>query len=393
MTLFLIAGIISAPLSGKDATGYPRLSEAVQLIEVWLDAQRDYDGIPGLSAAVVHDQKTIWSGGFGYSNPDRKSKTDAKTIHSICSISKLFTAIAVMQLRDEGKLRLNDPVSKHLPWFDIENSYPDRGGATVQNMLTHSSGLPRESDYPYWSPPDFPFPSRDAIKGKVSDQSTLYPADTYFPRTEMPKKMYGKQLAVGHAALNRDGDRPKVELFHAEGIGPAAGFSSTADDLAKFASWQFRLLQKGGEEILKANTLREMHRVHFLDDDWQPAWGLGFSIWRDGEKKFVGHGGSCPGYRSQLLIQPKSKIATVFMSNASGVNARRFTQQLFNIIAPAVKAANSEDDQKVLEPEFTKYVGHYSNAPWGGETRLYRGKVNCPCCAFRRTIPSALSPN
>ena len=412
VSLLLIAGTVPQSLSAKDTTGHPRLSEAVQLIEVWLDAQRDYDGLPGLSAAVVHDQTTIWSGGFGYSNPDRKSKTDAKTIHSICSISKLFTAIAVMQLRDEGKLRLNDPVSKHLPWFDIENSYPDRGGATVQNMLTHSSGLPRESDYPYWSPPDFPFPSRDAIKGKVSDQSTLYPADTYFQysnlgltlageivaelsgmdfdsyiekkifrplglkntRTEMPKKLYGKQLAVGHAALNRDGDRPKVELFHAEGIGPAAGFSSTADDLAKFASWQFRLLQKGGEEILKANTLREMHRVHFLDDDWQPARGLGFSIWRDGEKKFVGHGGSCPGYRSQLLIQPKSKIATVFMSNASGVNARRFTQQLYNIIAPAVKAANSDDEAKALKQEFTKYVGHYSEAPWGGETAVISWK-------------------
>ncbi len=98
----------------------------------------------------------------------------------------------------------------------------------------------------------------------------------------MPEKLYGKQLAVGHAAHNREGDRPKVELFHAEGIGPAAGFSSTADDLAKFASWQFSVLAKDGYKVLKSNTLRVMHRVHFLDDDWQPSWGLGFSIWRNG---------------------------------------------------------------------------------------------------------------
>jgi CubicO group peptidase (beta-lactamase class C family) len=159
-------------------------------------------------------------------------------------------------------------------------------------------------------------------------------------------------------------------LFHAEGIGPAAGFSSTVDDLAKFASWQFRLLENGGKEIVSSNTLREMHRVHFLDEDWQPAWGLGFSVWRDGEKKFLGHGGSCPGYRSQLLIQPNSQIATIFMTNASGVNSRRFAQQLYNIISLALKEASSDGNAKTLKPEFTKYIGHYSEAPWGGETAV-----------------------
>ena len=392
----------------KKTVDHPRVSEAVKLVEIWLDAQRDYEGMPGISAAIVHDQNLIWSDGFGYSNPDKKSKTDSKTIYSICSISKLFTSIAIMQLRDQGKLRLNDPVSKHLPWFDIKNLYADKGESTIQSLLTHSSGLPRESDFPYWSPPDFPFPSSKSIKNKISSQKTLYPADTYFQysnlgltlageivaevsgtnfdtyvekniiqplglkdtRTVMPKKLYGKQLAVGHSARNRDGERPQVELFHAEGIGPAAGFSSTVDDLAKFASWQFRLLENGGKEIVSSNTLREMHRVHFLDEDWQPAWGLGFSVWRDGEKKFLGHGGSCPGYRSQLLIQPNSQIATIFMTNASGVNSRRFAQQLYNIISLALKEANSDGNAKTLKPEFTKYMGHYSEAPWGGETAV-----------------------
>ena len=91
-------------------------------------------------------------------------------------------------------------------------------------------------------------------------------------------------MAIGHEALNRTGERPVVSLFNAEGIGPAAGFSSTASDLAKFASWQFRVLD-GKDEVLKPNTLREMHRVHFLDEDWSPAWGLGFSIWKSDEKK------------------------------------------------------------------------------------------------------------
>ena len=387
---------------------HPSVSEAVKLLEIWLEAQRDYEGLPGLSAAVVHDQKIIWSGGFGYANPDKRVKATSETVHSICSISKLFTSIAIMQLRDQGKLRLDDPVSKHLSWFEINNLYSEKGKATVQSLLTHSSGLPRESDFPYWSPPDFPFPSSKSIKEKISSQETLYPADTYFQysnlgltlageivakvsgtdfdtyiekniikplglentRTVMPKKLYGKQLAVGHSARNRNGERPQVELFHAQGIGPAAGFSSTVDDLAKFASWQFRLLENGGNEIINANTLREMHRVHFLDEDWQPAWGLGFSVWRNDDKKFIGHGGSCPGYRSQLLIQSNNKVATVFMTNASGVNSRMFAQQVYKIFSPALKATNSEDEIKSLKPEFEKYLGLYSEAPWGGETAV-----------------------
>ena len=77
----------------KKTVDHPRVSEAVKLVEIWLDAQRDYEGMPGISAAIVHDQNLIWSDGFGYSNPDKKSKTDSKTIYSICSISKLFTTI------------------------------------------------------------------------------------------------------------------------------------------------------------------------------------------------------------------------------------------------------------------------------------------------------------
>ena len=56
-----------------------------------------------------------------------------------------------MQLRDQEKLHLDDPLSKHLPWFNIKNTYPEWGMATIRNILPHSSGLPRESDYPYLS--------------------------------------------------------------------------------------------------------------------------------------------------------------------------------------------------------------------------------------------------
>lgn len=392
-------------LTASDIKDHNRVKEAIKLLEIWLKAQKDYEQLPGLSMSVVHDQELLWSGGYGLSNPDKNIATTDNTIHSICSISKLFTSIAIMQLRDQGKLRLDDPISKHLPRYNIENTYPQKGAASIQNILTHSSGLPRESDYPYWTGPDFPFPSSEKIINKLSDQKTLYPADKYFQYSNlgltlageivsevsgetfidyiqknildplelndtkpvMPENLYGKELAIGHEARNRSGERPPVPLFNAEGIGSAAGFSSNVIDLAKFAAWQFRVLD-GENEVLNSNSLREMLRVHFLDEDWSPAWGLGFSIWRSNEKKFVGHGGSCPGYRSQLLIQPDRKIATVFMTNASGVDSRKYAQKAYQIFESAINDAVSKEKTKALKKRFEKYLGHYSEAPWGGES-------------------------
>ena len=387
-----------------------KVKDAINLIQVWMDAQKDYEEIPGISMAIVHDQELLWSGGFGFSNPSKKTPANSKTIYSICSISKLFTSIAILQLREQEKLRLSDPINKHLAWYNINNIHADYGKATIKGILTHSSGLPRESDYPYWTGPDFPFPNREEIQKKLSSQNTLYPADKYFQysnlgltlageivseisglkfdnyvskfilnplkmrdtRTYMPKNIYGKKLAIGHTAKNRNGTRSPVPLFDAQDISPAAGFSSTVDDLAKFASWQFRQLENKENDILESNTLREMHRVHWLDDDWDPAWGLGFAIWRKNGKKFVGHGGSCPGYRSSFILQPDSKISTIFMTNTSGVDAGSYTNNIFEIIAPAVAAASDTNSiEKFLDPVFEKYIGAYLELPWWGELAIF----------------------
>ena len=76
------------------------------------------------------------------------------------------------QQREAGRLRLDDPVSKHLDWFDIQDVHPDDESITIRRLLTHSSGLPRESDFPYWTDPDYPFPTREQIKEKLGDDFT-----------------------------------------------------------------------------------------------------------------------------------------------------------------------------------------------------------------------------
>ena len=152
------AVLVTSPAKAQNVEQNPRIRQAIRLLEIWLDAQRDYEQIPGLSVAVVHDQDIVWKGAYGFADLSKKTPASPDTIYSICSISKLFTSIAVMQQRDAGKLRLDDPVAKHLPWFTIKRTDPDGPEITIEGLLTHSSGLPREAAFPYWTGPEFTFP-------------------------------------------------------------------------------------------------------------------------------------------------------------------------------------------------------------------------------------------
>jgi CubicO group peptidase (beta-lactamase class C family) len=197
--------------------------------------------------------------------------------------------------------------------------------------------------------------------------------------TDIPVELHGDRMAVGYSTKHRDGTRPAVTVFQARGIAPAAGFASTVEDLAKFASWQFRLLYHGTDEILSRNTLREMQRVHWVDTDWEAKRGLGFGMWRANDKTYVGHGGSCPGYRSQFSLDPAGKIATIFMTNASGVNSGMYAARAHEIVGPAIAAAIEEAElaRDDSSEALTIYLGTYDEAPWGHESAviLWEGKL------------------
>ena len=113
-------------------------------------------------------------------------------------------------------------------------------------------------------------------------------------------------MATGYGYSGRDGERPVMPRYDARGITPAAGFSSTALDLARFASWQLAVLGGSSDEVLGENTLREMQRIQWMDQDWSIARGLGFGIYRNGSRTLVGHGGDCPGFNTRLFVDPAS---------------------------------------------------------------------------------------
>ena len=387
----------------------PRVRSALTLAEVWLDSVMAYEAIPGLSAAIVHDQETIWSRGFGYADVERKIPARPDTLYSICSISKLFTSIAVMQLRDEGKLELDQPIGKYLDWFKIKQTHAESAPVTLEAILTHSAGLPREADFPYWTGPDHRFPTQEEIVAHITQQEMLYPASRYSQSSNLgltlagevvstvsgkPYASYvqeriltplgltstvpelpaagelGKRFATGYTSLSREHKRTLVPAYQVRGIAPAAGYASSVEDLARFASWQLRLLAKGGREVLAAETLREMQRPHWIEEDWQAARGLGFALSRRNNKTYVGHGGNCPGFLTQLSISPKDKIAVAVFVNGQGLSPGTYAQTLFDIVTPAITKAHEDTDAaKPIDSSLEKYVGMYSQ-PLAGERHV-----------------------
>ncbi len=378
-------------------------ADALHLIDLWMEGQYSYQHLPGISAAIVKDQDVLWSKAYGVTQLASKNPTSTTTVYSICSISKLFTSIAIMQLYDAGKVRLDDPIEAILPDFKIKRSFPDSGPITIRSLLTHSSGLPRESDYAYWTGPDFPFPTLDQVDSKVNEQQTLYPASTYFQYSNLgmtllgevvaklsgqpyetyveenilkplrlgsthpylPKEEWGKKMAAGYGAIKRDGTRDQVNLFDARGITAAAGFSSTVEDLARFSSWQFRLLQKGGTELLKSSTLREMQRVQWMDPDWKTTWGLGFVVYQRGSKPSLDIAGHCPGYRTTVELDLGEKLGYTVMINA-GVKVRNSLRVSFPTLSPRFPKKKPVKAGLNLN----EFAGTYGNQPWGSEEIL-----------------------
>jgi CubicO group peptidase (beta-lactamase class C family) len=409
LTAFLILAVFLSSANAAEDKTEKNLTNELTLIESWMEGQRAYDRVPALSAAIVHDQELLWSGASGYADVASKGPATADTIYGICSISKLFTGIAVMQLRDEGKVRLDDPVSELLPWFNLEQVHDGSPAITLEGMLTHSAGLPRESESPYWSGPDFPFPTQADIREKLGSQSTLYPAARYFQYSNLGLSLVGEiventsgqayeayvrehlltpmglndtdtgfptderepRIATGYSFPDRDGEIEAMPRYDARGITPAAGFASTALDLVKFASWQFRVRAGSDDNVLSTNTLKEMQRVHWMDWDWGTSWGLAFGIYRIGERTLTGHGGSCPGFNTRIYVDPISLFGVAVMANRNDANVNSYASTMLDILDAG---GTPEDTADSTGPSLEDYVGSYDLRPWSGETLVFKWK-------------------
>lgn len=400
--VFVVALVSVLPVAAQSRSlaENPEVASGIRLLEAWIEAQMAYRGQPGLSVGIVYDQELVWSRGYGFADEEKKLPATPQTNYRIASISKLFTATAILQLRDQGKLELDDPVGKHLPWFKIRNKFPGAPAITIRQLLTHTSGLPRESDFPYWT--DARFPTREQMIARLAEQESVYAPEIRWKYSNLALALAGEivqavsgepyadyihrhileplgmtsssvlvpeehrlRLATAYGRRLPDLTRALRPFMDTKGITPAANLSSTVEDLARFASLQFRDAEVGGSQILKGSTLREMHRVHWLDPDWQAGWGLGFRVWREEKRTLFGHGGALAGYRTQLAIDAQDKIAVILMTNADDGEPGDYVGKAFEFVAPALaKAAAPPTPAKQPDPAWSLYVGKYRD-PWG----------------------------
>lgn len=395
----LLAAAALAAAAQPSAKPPPVPHDALRVLDLWFQAQREYERLPGISAGVVLGQELVWQKGYGHLDAAGRVPAKPDTIYSICSISKLFTAVAVMQLWEQGRLGLDDEVARHVPDFAIQQSDKDSGPITVRSLLMHASGLPREAGLPYWSSSQFP--SRQALFEQVRQDRTFsfahdryqysnlgmavlgevvaaasgQPYDTYVQRNilhplglndtalGLPLALAGTRLAQGYGAPRRDGSRPLLPPFDTGALGPAAGYVSTVQDLARFAMWQLRLLEKGGSELLRVSTLREMQRVHWQDADGRNPRGLGFAVQREGTQTVVGHDGLCPGYRTAVALLPKEKLAVIGMTNSVGAGSAPFTRPMRNLLLKGLRLPAAKDPAVLAA-----FSGRYDLGPWVSET-------------------------
>jgi CubicO group peptidase (beta-lactamase class C family) len=393
LVLLLVSASGLRAQSGKIVDD-PGVASSLRLYEIWVQEQMAYHHQPGISVGIVYDQDLVWAEGFGYRDVERELLATPGTIYRIASITKTFTATAILQLRDAGKLQLDDPVVKHLPWFEYENRFPDAPVVTIRHLLTHTSGLPREADFPYWT--DRQFPSRQEMIEALESQQSVFAPETRYKYSNLALALAGEvvaavsgepyaeyiqrhildplamtsssvrtgdidraRLATGYGILLPDGTQPLAPETDSKGLTPAANMSSTVEDLARFISLQFRDGPAGGAQILKGSTLREMQRVHWLSSDWSSGRGLGFGVWRQGERTLVGHGGWVAGYRTQIAFDPAARIGVIVLTNSDEGGAGSYVRQAFEMVVPAIEKAVAEEPPVAPIADLDRYVGTY----------------------------------
>src|SRR5262245_58463474 len=316
-------------------------------------------GVPGLALALVRDQEVMWSGGFGYADVASARPMDERSAVGVASITKTFTATAIVQLRDLGKLRIDDPVMQHLPEFKaVKNRFGRTEDVTIRGLLTHHSGLVGESPTGHWSNMSFPsmaeilelLPRMEvviepasafkysnlafALLGEIVARLSGTPCVDYVrDRILVPLGMsesgfviddaMRRRTATGYLA-SRYEDIPEVSPDPAmNGYAAAGGLRSTAADLAKWLSLQFRTRddKRAGQHVLAGRSLSEMHRIGHVERDWTLGYALSWMGVRLGENIFLSHGGSVPGFLSMIAFHKPSRLGAVVLTNKQGNTA------------------------------------------------------------------------
>lgn len=293
--------------------------------------------LPSVSAAVARSGELLWSEAVGVADNDAGAAATPDTQYRVGSITKTFTAVAIMQLRDAGELALDDRLGDHIP----EAAHP---GPTIRRMLSHHSGLQRELAGDLWETMEAP--TVNDLLGRLVDAEVVLEPGRHFHYSNLAFALLGEVVArrsgrtfVEHVqerildplGLTRTTwapsgaraqgyfvepyadtlkpERDDIDLLAASSAGQ---LWSTTADLCRWGAFFARPVS----EVLAPATVEEMHSVHvMLDDRWLEAWGLGLGLTRAGERILAGHAGGMPGHLSGMAYSRTDGISAAALTN------------------------------------------------------------------------------
>ena len=328
------------------------LAAALADLDAQLTADFAKDGVGDVSVGVVSGSKLLWSKHYGSADMEGKEVPTNDTAYRIGSITKQFTALAMLQLVEQGKMRLTDPLEKYVPEIkQVQKKFEGTPPITLLQVATTHSGLSREPGCANHSVG--PLSAWQKIVIDCLPQTTYAnePGTTYLysnigyaslglaieraggkPFTDQVTERILKPLG-----MNRSAFEPNVSIMHdlahgyrrqndkpdrsapdreLEGRGyrvPNGALFSTVNDLAKFVAWE---LGEGPEGILP-KTVQETNygRAFFSNPTMTSGYGVGFMISRRGEVVMLGHGGSTAGYHASAIVHRPSKLGVVVLRN------------------------------------------------------------------------------
>lgn len=373
----------------------PTLDERLEKLAVSLETARKEAHIPGMSIAIVKDGEVVWARGFGLANIAEETPADADTIYAIGSTTKAFTATLVGSLVDEGAASWDDPVTKHLPYFDLAvRSDEEDAACTLRDLLSHRHGFARMSMLWIGGKTSREEILRAAVGAEPFDdfrEGFHYCNVTYLAAgmaagaaagstwdalmTERifdplgmtsttlsrPAAQKDPRLALGYEWDAVDERFNHLPMFNLEPIGPAGSVNSNVVDMA-----QWLRLQLGGGEV---DGKRVISNERLLET-WSPQieigggadYGLGWMLREHDGRKVVEHGGAIDGFTAEVALIPEENLGYVLLMNVDSSPLREPSMPMvFDALLDEwpEDAPDGDTPAAASDVDFDDYVGTY----------------------------------
>jgi len=387
LIVILLAGC-SAPVTPAIT---PELNQKLDLLVEQLEQQRQTLHVPGMAIAVVKDDKVILTHGFGIASVEKETPVTPETIFAIGSCTKAFTSALVGMLVDEGKMGWDDPVTKYLPYFQMNvESDNESAEVTLRDVLSHRTGftrmgllfasgqIPREEvlldaakaeayvpfrEKFYYSNVMYMSAGVAAGKADGTDWDTLVKERVFEPlgmdSTTMSVTQAEKDSRLASGYL-WDEDLQAYEykpMRNVDNIGPSGSINSNVLDMAQWLRLQLNRGEYEGRRLISEENLRETWTVQ-IDITENVGYGMGWMVWEWEGQPVIEHGGNVDGFSAQVAMLPESNLGFVLLTNAS---ASPLPPQAINMVWDTLLREETTDTGTTgdYEPYIGKYVANF----------------------------------